>query len=786
MPVSLLSRVSVFLVHVVFFALTLAATARSQGETARSRGTLEEPSSNGVGSIKGKIVDAATMKALPGVNIIVLGSGRGVAADIEGAFTLHDIPVGIHRIKFQHIGYEAVVRSDISVRPGRITFLEVALNETIIETGEVVVTANYFTSQADRPVSVISLKNEEIRRAPGSAGDVSRVLTVLPSVGQVSDNANDLVVRGGSPIENGFYVDGMQVPNINHFPVQGSSGGAIGILNVDFIDDVTFYSGGFPAVYGDRLSSITNITFREGNREVMEGQLDLGMAGVGGVLEGPLPSGKGSWFISGRHSYLDMISSFIDVGGTLPRYGDVQGKVVVDLDERNRLSLLNIFGASISGFSREEAVDEGVNYYGPYNAWQNTVGINWRLLRGSGGYSTTSLSYSFSRYDNAFNLTTTGEQRSGSDSYEGGLRFRNVNYFRFGKRVSLEAGMDASLERYRYDYFVREHTDHLGQLNPGLDINREVREWKSGLFALVSLQLLERLTFTAGLRGDYFSYNEEAAISPRLSFLYQLTDRLALRAAAGMFRQQLPMYLLTQYESNRELPTTVARHIIVGVDYMLTADTKLTLEGYGKEYLDFPLTPADPSRFVVDDGRFNAFWSNYPSLRPSGQARAYGAELLLQKKLARDLYGIFSASLYRTRYRDLDGIWRDRDFDNRYLVSIAGGYKPSRNWEFSVRWSLAGGAPYTPFDKDASTAAGTGILDGSRIQGERYDAYHKLDIRIDRRFYFRSSNIALYLSVWNVYNRQNVSYYYWNEMENRADTEYQFSLLPMLGVEYEF
>ncbi|MGE5500050.1 MAG: carboxypeptidase-like regulatory domain-containing protein, partial [Syntrophothermus sp.] len=242
----------------------------------------QEPS----GTIKGKVTSSDGSTGLTGITVLVKNSKLGAVTDEEGNYAILCVPAGSFVLEFRSVGYISRYLSDIQVKPGRISFADCGLQETAVEAGSVVVNGGYFQSNAIAGKGLVNFNSEEIRRSPGSMGDASRILMALPSVSKVSDDNNDLIVRGGSPSENGFYVDGIPVPNINHFPSIGSTGGPIGILNVDFIEGFDFHTSGFPSEYGDRLSSIIDIRFREGNREKVDVQADLNWAGFGAGAEG--------------------------------------------------------------------------------------------------------------------------------------------------------------------------------------------------------------------------------------------------------------------------------------------------------------------------------------------------------------------------------------------------------------------------------------------------------------------------------------------------------------------
>jgi hypothetical protein len=246
------------------------------------------------------------------------------------------------------------------------------------------------------------------------------------------------------------------------------------------------------------------------------------------------------------------------------------------------------------------------------------------------------------------------------------------------------------------------------------------------------------------------------------------------------------MILVSQQESFKELKDPVADHYVLGISHLLTENTRLTVEAYAKEYRNMPLDPTQPSLFVIDESGALAGFASHEQLVDNGRAYTRGVELMVQKKLARKIYGIISGSYFSSRYRGYDGKWRDRIYDNRYMATVEGGYKPSNKWEFSMRWVYAGGAPYTPFDVQASEAAQRGVYDENRINGKRLPDYHSLNLRADRRFHFKTSNLILYLSVWNAYSRENIAEYFWNELDNKVDRFEQWGTIASVGLEFEF
>lgn len=740
---------------------------------------------NPSGKIKGKVVDQMNKISLPGVNIKFIDLKFNAISDENGEFEISDIPVDSYTILFSMTGYASIIKTDVVVRSKRITYLNVELREDVVHVLEkVTVTPNYFHDNEKEPHSSVNFSSEEVRRSAGTGGDVSKILKLIPGAASISDQANDLIVRGGSPAENAFFVDNIEIPNINQIPQLGSSGGMFSIINSDFLQNVNFYTGGFSAAYGDRLSSIVDMTFREGNRDEFDGQLDLNMGGFGGGFEGPIAGGKGSWMLSGRKSYLDVIMKMFGKG-FIPTYSDIHAKFVYDINPKQSITFLNIFGTSNLTFSKEDSIDEGRDTFGDNTTYQNTVGVNWRSIWSDKAFSNTSLSYSFIKNNNmAYNVIT--EITDSDLGYvENSISLRNNNYLTINNRNKIEFGLQIKNEFADYDYYYASYTDYMGNNIPEKDVNLDFSSYKYGLFFSYIWNPFDWLTTTFGLRGDYFSFNENFHLSPRFSLSWKINNKLSLNLGAGVFYQTIPMFFLSQNPEFSDLEDSMAIHYIAGLEYFLSSDTKLTLEVYDKEYSNQLIDPDYPYHFIFDQttrGRI----SIHDILADTGIARSQGIELMIQKKLKNKFYGIISASYFRSEYQDYFGNWRNRTYDNRCLFSIVGGYKPNKNWEFSLNWTYIGGAPYTPLDLEKSEELNAYIIDQSRINEERYPDYNSLNLRIERRFYFSGSSLIIYIEVWNVLDNDNVYFYYWDKNKIEMGTKYQYNRLPILGIEYEF
>ncbi len=738
------------------------------------------------GTIKGKLIDKDTRTPLIAANIMILNSVKGTSTDLEGNFELANLPVGSYTIKFSYIGYEPVTRTDVIVRPERITFQEVELVSTSLQTDSIVVTGGYFSDSEIQPNSITSFSYEEIRRAPGSGGDVSRILMSLPGIAKVNDQSNSLIVRGGSPIENSFFIDNIEIPNINHFPMVGSSGGPIGLLNVDFIRDVDFYSGGFNSQFGNRLSSIMDIKFREGNREEFETQLNLSFQAIGGIIEGPINNGKGSWFLSARKSYLDIIFESVAPGEALPNYADFQGKVTYDLGRNHKLSILNIFSMDRQTMTYEKAFKNNKNDYFDITVNMNTAGINWQYLWGKSGYSDFTISHLYWQDDRNFTDTKTRTKQNRLETLEQELRLRNSNHYKINNSHKIDFGLDAKYTFNDYNNLYSEQVNPVGEPLDELQAKRNLEFARLSGFVNYNWDIAGEFVLNPGLRVTYSDYNEQLHIAPRLSLSYKISSITSVSMTFGIYYQSVPSIFLAQNKKFSNLDDPRAEHYVLSINHLLNEDTKLTIELYDKEYSKLPMDPALPQVLTYDQSVFESSFSSHENLVSEGIAYSRGIEISLQKKLAADLYGLIAGTYFRSRYKDLNGTWRNRIYDNKFSFTIEGGYKPGKLWEFSTRWIYAGGVPYTPFDLSASKSANSGIYNQTLINGERLPDYHSLNLRIDKRFNFSSSSMVIYFSIWNAYGRKNLYAYSWNEMKNEPQEEKQWTTIPIFGLEFEF
>jgi len=737
------------------------------------------------GSLAGTVVDGNTKLPIASVTIHVLDTKSGAQSNESGNYKINNIPSGTYTVEYKRLGYITVRKTDIAIRPGRITDLDIELKESPLSTEEVTIRAEYFSEELTQSVSTVQFSNEEIRRAPGSFGDISRIIAGMPSTAKVDDQSNALIVRGGSPIENGFFVDNIEITNINHFPSQGTSAGSTSIIPVDMVDNVEFSAGGFSSNFGDKLSSVMNVQLRKGNREEFDAQIDLNVIGFGGLIEGTFASGKGTYILAARRSYLDLIAGASGIN-LLPSFGDAQLKLTYEIDNNNSISLLDIFSDDHISSDSVNARENKQTAYGSDDIYDGTFGINWRHIWGESGFSQTSLAYTRTEFKNRYIDNEKGTEILRKNSIEEYIRLRNVNTFLLGKTFTVECGAELKYIQADNNIFFGLTKNAVGDSVSPYTLRGKKDAVRGGLFFTGIYSPIDAMKISFGFRSEYSSISEAFNFSPKAQATYLFSERTTLSLSYGIYYQGLPILMVAQNPSLQKPKDMRAQHIVASLQQLLSDETRLIVEGYYKQYSGFPVDPSESRLFAIDEPYDRiGFYTYHPELIMSGKARSYGIEASVQKKLSDNFYGMTGISWFRSQYAGHDGMWRNRVFDNQFVFSVEGGYTINKEWELSARWIFAGGRPYTPFDINTSTQLNTGVLDENNINMERFPSYHSLNIRADKRFFLENSSITVYLSVWNTYNRKNVQAVIWNTFDNRPETVNQFGLLPIFGIEWE-
>lgn len=734
-------------------------------------------------SIYGKVVNAITQSPIAGVTVRVDKTDKGAITRSDGSYEIRNLTNGKYAIRFSGVGLETYVDPNVFVNNVNAVELNVSLKEVTIELEGVEVKGSFFIRQSETVTSTQSFSSDEIRNAPGVQEDVLRATSLLPGVAVINPGRNDLLVRGGAAFENLFIVDNVELPNINHFGSQGSTGGPLSIINIDFVDNVTFSSGGFGAKYGDRASSITNINLRRGNKMNYAGKAVVSATQFSAQIEGPI-SNNASLILNARRSYLDLLFKAANFA-FIPEYWDFFAKLNYDVDNSNQLTFIGI-GALDNVFLNNS---DNENFYknsqiAVPDQKQYFTGFSWKHLYRS-GFSNITLGRNFVNFE-TFQNDSLGNPIFKNYAKEGETKFLADFDFQLSKVLSLAFG-----NHFRYssmlDYdilvpgFLR--TDENNIPRP-LEVDSSFTAVKNSTYASLTTSIGQhKLTF--GSRLDYFDFTEtKLYFSPRVSVVYQVNEVSAVIFSAGRYYQS-PSYIWLMGDPSNKLSAFRADQAVLGYEHNPYDDIKVQLEGYYKVYNDYPARVYRPQAVLAPSG-FEDIYSDIPfGLEPLTNAAtgwSRGVELLIQKKWRPELpfFGILSVTWSQTKFTSIEGKERTSRFDSPLIFNLTFGYRLGSEWEFGLKYRAAIGTPTTPYLE-------TGLLDYTKYnQGERYPIYRATDIRVDKRWDLGNFFLNTYVDIQNIFATRNITDSRWDVRTNSVRYNRTIGILPSIGIEFEF
>ena len=741
--------------------------------------------SQGFGAVKGKVIDYQTREALPYVSIIVDGTNIGSSTNENGEFIINNIPLGFIKVQILLLGYQPKMSDNYQVTIDKTPYIFVEMMQSNEQLDEVVIKSKFFKRTIESPLSTQTLGIAEIEKNPGGNRDILKVIQSLPGVASNPGFRNDIIIRGGAPSENKFYIDGIEVPVINHFQTQGSSGGPVGIINADLIRKVDFYSSAFPANRGNTLSSVIEFTQKDGNPEKLNTRATLGTSDAGITIDGPLSS-KTTFMASVRQSYLKFLFKLIKLP-FLPTYNDFQFKVKHKLSNTSEFSIIGL--GAIDNFKLNENVNDNVtdeatlkrNLYILSNIpiqeqWNYTVGLSYKhygekatqqIVLSRNEWSNNAKKY----FDNTGNSTDLLLDYT-SKEIENKLRFENTSTLKNNYKLNLGVGF----EDVKYKNTTFQKIANSAGVSE-VDFSSGLSMLKYNIFGQLSKSYLNyKLGVSFGFRMDGVNYNKEISnpfnqFSPRVSLSYELSDKLNLNASSGIY-YQLPAYTIMGYRNslnelvnkNNGLKFIEATHYVSGLDYNSSSTSKISIEGFYKGYKNYPFSKRDQISLANLGSDFGVIGNE--EVLSISKGRAYGFELLAQKKSYNGFYYLLSYTFVKSEFQDSSNNYIPSSWDNRHLLTITGGKKLNKNWEIGGKFRLVGGQPYTPYDFEASSiitnydVSNSGILDYSKLNTERFKTYHQLDIRVDKTWYWKKLSLNFYVDIQNLYNSEATSQSY--------------------------
>lgn len=715
--------------------------------------------------IKGIVIDKSTRQPLEFVNVLVVGLGIGASTDSHGNFTITQVPPGIYRLQASFLGYKTELTPEYRVN--HVTpYVQIELEEENASLNEVVVTASPFQKVVESPVSLRVIGLQEIEKAPGANRDISKVVQNYPGVAfSPVGYRNDLIVRGGGPSENRFYLDGVEIPNINHFSTQGASGGPVGLIDADLIRSVKFYSGAFPADRGNALSSVLDFSLRDGDMERNSLKATLGASEVSLSSNGHVGK-KTSYLVSVRQSYLQALFKVLGLP-FLPAYTDASFKLKTRFDSHNELTLLGLGGLDRMklnlGIEGEDA-EYMLSYLPKIEQETYTLGGVYRhytpvhvqtIVLSQSYLNNRNLKYRDNDESSEDNLTL----RLGSIEQETKLRMENASTWNVWK---VKAGFDLNYSRYKSNEFRKVFANSLQVY----DYHTDLSLWRWGLFASIDYAAPDK-SFTAsiGVRTDGNNYSDKMKelwrqLSPRLSVSYRLAEGLFLSGHVGLY-YQLPSYTALGFKGeagdyvNRHLDYISVSQESIGLSWTPNEHMEFSVEGFYKLYGHMPFSLSDQIPLSCKGNDYGTIGNE--ALSSEAKGRSYGVELMFKWLLTQKLNLSSSLTIFKSEFKDGDqGSYVPSAWDNRFILNMSGTYNFPKHWSVGAKVSCIGGSPYTPYDETKSSLVeawdvqGRAYYDYSRYNQERLPVFGQLDVRVDKTFYLKKCMLGFYLDIQNI------------------------------------
>lgn len=766
--------------------------------------------------IKGVVIDKSTRQPLEFVNVLVVGLGIGASTDANGNFLITQVPPGIYRLQASFLGYKTELTPEYRVN--HVTpYVQIELEEENASLNEVLVTASPFQKVPESPVSLRVIGLQEIEKAPGANRDISKVVQNYPGVAfSPIGYRNDLIVRGGGPSENRFYLDGVEIPNINHFSTQGASGGPVGLIDADLIRSVKFYSGAFPADKGNALSSVLDFSLRDGDMERNSLKATLGASEVSLSSNGHIGN-KTSYLVSVRQSYLQALFKILGLP-FLPAYTDASFKIKTRFDSHNELTLLGLGGIDRMklnlGIEGEDA-EYMLSYLPEINQETYTVGGVYRhysqrhvqsIVLSQSYLNNRNVKYRDNDESSEENLTL----RLGSIELETKLRMENTSSWSVWK---VKAGFDLNYSRYKSNEYRKVFANALREY----DYHTDLSLWRWGMFASVDYAAPDK-SFTAsmGVRTDGNNYSDKMKelwrqLSPRLSVSYRLIEGLTLSGHVGLY-YQLPSYTALGFKGeegeyvNRHLDYISVSQESLGLSWTPNENMELSVEGFYKLYGHMPFSLSDQIPLSCKGNDYGTIGNE--ALSSEAKGRSYGVELMFKWLLTQKLNLSSSLTIFKSEFKDGEqGSYVPSAWDNRFILNMSGTYNFPKHWSLGAKVSCIGGSPYTPYDVEKSSLVeawnvqGRAYYDYSRYNQERLPVFGQLDVRVDKTFYLKKCMLGFYLDIQNITAsklRQPDALMSTGQIENpsaplseqryvmKSIRQESGTLLPTLGITFEY
>jgi hypothetical protein len=754
-------------------------------------------------TFRGRVLDAYTEMPLPGATIIITGTDplKGTSANFNGEFRLENLPLGRFNIMVSMVGYQSANVNNLLLVSGRELVLDIKLEEQVYVLGDVVVRPETRKDQPLNEMAMVSARSftvDETERYAGSLGDPSRMAANFAGVSSVSDQRNDIIIRGNSPLGLLWRLEGVDIPNPNHFGSLGSTGGPVSMLNNNLLANSDFYTGAFPAEYGNALAGAFDLQMRHGNNQRHEFMGQVGFNGFEFGSEGPLSdNSQASYMANFRYSTLEVLQAAgmdFGTGAAIPQYKDLSFKLNFPL-KKGRISVFGLGGTSNISMLDSQDDDAQFGFSGTDLYYDNSMGVfgmNHTHHINENARFTNTLSISgidgaSEIYDLSYSLETPAVvERLWEVKYTLSSKYSH----RFNSRNYLNTGVvyDFYDVSYKGKYFHQDKEQYHQYLNNTgkMSYARAFAEWRH--------RFSDELSVTSGLHSSYLFLNDSYALEPRMGMKWEFAPGQSLNFGAGLhsqtqmralyFGQRLLDTLNLSYEmTNRNLDYTRSLHMVAGYEKLLSQGHRLKAEVYYQYLYNVPVAWRRPEFSLLSQGGGYGFMI-FDNLENKGTGENKGIELTLEKFLHKGFYYLVTASIFDAGYRGYDGVWRNSAFNNNFVFNALSGYE----WKLGRRSLLsvdlktvyAGGTRYLPIDAERSAEEDGVRYRWDKAFDERFPDYFRLNGRITFRLNGRSVNQEWAIDLQNITNQKNIFIQNWNSKTKEISTSYQMGFMPMM------
>lgn len=755
-------------------------------------------------TVRGKVVDQVTKVPMPGATVMLLNTDplMGTTTDLDGEFKLLQVPVGTHTLRVSFVGYKDIILLNVLVNSGKEVVLTIAVEEDFGQMEEVVVigtekdrTVNDMVTVSGRTFSV-----EETRKFAAAVNDPGRMAQSFSGVVSTDDGNNNISIRGNSPNGLLWRMEGIDVPNPNHFVNPGTSGGGISILSSQLLANSDFLTSAFPAEYGNALGGVFDLSLRKGNNEKREFTVQAGFLGTDIAAEGPIAKNyKGSYLVNYRYSTLSILSKMgVPLGDFVTNFQDLSFNFYLPAGKKSSFSVFGFGGLSDqnSAAERDSLIweSEGDRYSSNYFSNTRAAGIKYSYILNKSNFLQATVLASgheigdeYSRLDNEYN-----DQERGYENFANSkVTFNAVLNSKLSARANLRSGI--YFNQLYYNLLENGYEEDLDQMETYINSKGSTQSIQA--FSQLNFKAAERLTFNVGLHYLQLLLNNSNSIEPRVSASYELDEKQRISLGYGLHSQVQPLgtYFAEQEENgqiikpNENLGLSKSHHLVMGYDRQLNPFLRMKIEGYFQHLYNIPVKPGETETYSI----LNQQWTYMTDLLVNdGFGKNFGAEFTLEQFTHKNLYFLVSASLYNSLYKTQENKWRNTLYNGNANLTLTAGkeynLKKNRMLGINLRSIYGGGLRTTPINLEESIEKNETVFDESRAFEDQNPAYFRTDLRVSLKWNRPKSTSTLALDVQNVTNRKNIYGSYFEPMKGEIETAYQSPMIPLLSYRIEF